>query len=130
MIKYDDIISTLTLVNILAKDVDYGNQQSIKEKCNLQQIKGESKLQLSLGFIFKNYEFVSNKFCDLLCEKEFCKKIFLKMKMLFLQFKFLVGKFKNFVLKYFIMFVNLYKNLMIFLQKIVLYNQIVKQEYG
>ena len=69
MIKYDDIISTLTLVNILAKDVDYGNVKNIKqgaiENSNSFIASGHTsimKTYYKLNTIF--YNFVICKICD------------------------------------------------------------------
>ena len=115
MFKYDDIISTLTLVNILAKDLNYGN---LKETEN------------SVIAVSENYNFLFTKIATV---KNFYKKVFLKIKMNFLNFlqlELFKNKVQKILLKYFILIASLYKNLQIYLQKLVLYNQIFKNEYG
>ena len=119
MFKYDDVISSLTLVNTLARDVDYGNPRRIKEQCRL-------KVNIGTSCEFENRQFSSRGFCELSSVKNFCRTIFLK----FLQFKMLADKIKIAILDYFIFSVNLYKSLILCLQKIVLYAKLAKQEYG
>ena len=74
MIKYDDIISTLALVNILAKDFDYGNVKNIK-----QDTIDIIKTYLRLNTVF--YNFVIRKICYLkvVSFKYFCRFTFLKL---------------------------------------------------
>ena len=129
LLKYDDVISMLTVVNILAKDVNCGvNPESVvygfcdeKQNSNIQKICFINKI-CNLKFAKLNFY----KFCNLLIVKSFCKIIFFKV----LQYKIVLNKFKNFILKYFVSTLNLYKNLLIFLKRILFYEKLLGLEYG
>lgn len=113
MFKYDDVISTLTLVNTLARDPDYGNIKQVNCNCDIEQsqniyLKMEQDCDL---VVFKNSNFYKNTFAV-------SKK--------FLRFKLLVRNLQ----KYFCIGVNICENLIIFLQKMVLYNLWLKCVYG
>ena len=112
MFKYDDVISTLTLVNTLAREPDYGNIKQVNCNCDIEN---SQNIYLTTEqdcncFVFKN--------------SNFCKKIFNVEKIL--QFKLLVRHLQ----KYFYIGVNVCENLIIFLQKMVLYNLCLKCGYG
>ncbi len=112
MFKYDDVISTLTLVNTLARDPNYGNIKQVNCNCdkNFQNI--YLKTEQGCNFVvFKNSDFYKNIFAV-------AKK--------FLRFKLLVRNLQ----KYFYRYVNVCENLIIFLQKMVLYNLCLKCGYG
>ena len=99
MIKYNDIINTLTLVNILAKDVNYGNvKQEISNNCDCD---GSTFCNLQ---VCRFSTLTISKVCNLsfIKFKYFCETIFLKVN----------------------------KILIIFLQRILLYCQQLKLEYG
>ena len=112
MFKYDDVISTLTLVNTLARDPNYGNIKQVKCNCD---IKNSQNIYLK-----------TEQDCDLVVFKNsnFFKKVFNVEKIL--QFKLLVRNLQ----KYFYIGVNVCENLIIFLQKMVLYNLWLKCGYG
>ena len=116
MIKYDDIISRLTLVNILAKDVDYGNVKNIKqgviENCNSFTTGLDTSIMKTYGRLNSVfYNFVIYKICDIAINfydfiaikfKALCKSVFLKLD----------------------------KSLILLLQKVLLYCQQLILEYG
>ncbi len=127
LLKYDDVISMLTVVNILAKDINYGvnSELVIYNFCYENQNKiTNNDMQRICNLKFAKFNFY--KFCNLLIVKSFCKTVFFKV----LQYKIVLNKFKNFILKYFISVTNLYKNLLIFLRRILFYEKLFRLEYG
>ena len=105
MFKYDDVISTLTLLNTLARDPNYGNCKQAKDiTCELDEAQNYELCA------FENSNLVVLQVCN------FCKKIFNVENIL--QFKLLVRNLQ----KYFYRCMNVCENLIIFLQKMVLYN--------
>ena len=113
MFKYDDVISTLTLVNTLARDPNYGNIRQVKCNCDIEKL--------------QNFDLKIEQDCELYVFKNsnFCKNMFVVAKK-FLRFNLLVRNLQ----KYFYIGVNVCKNLIIVLQKIVLYNLQLKCVYG
>ena len=116
MFKYDDVISTLTLVNTLARDPDYGNIKQINYNCDIENsqnicLKIEQDCDL---VVFKNSNF---------CENIFYLETFLRIKLL-------VKNLRKTFLKYFYKGVNVCENLIIILQKMVLYNLWLLLDYG
>ncbi len=112
MFKYDDVISTLTLVNTLARDPNYGNIKQVNCNCDIEKL--------------QNIYLITEQDCELCFFKNrnFFKKVFNAEKIL--QFKLLVKNLQ----KYFYRYVNVCKNLIIFLQKMVLYNLQLLLDYG
>ena len=117
LLKYDDVISMLTVVNVLAKDVNYGvNPESViydfcdeKQNTNIQKI----------CFI--------NRICNLKFAKFNFYKFFHYIKICVIE--------KNKILMYFCALhynqkFSLYKNLVMFLEKMIFYDKYKKQEYG
>ncbi len=117
MFKYDDVISTLTLVNTLARDPDYGNCKHVKAiTCELDEAKNlDFEIEQSWELCaFENSNLPVLKVCN------FCKKVFNVEK--FLLFNLLVRNLQ----KYF----YIGENLIIILQKMVLYNLQSLLDYG
>ena len=106
MFKYDDVISTLTLVNTLARDPNYGNIKQVNCNCDIENSQNiYLKIEQDCNFvIFKN--------------SNFCKKVFNAEKIL--RFKLLVRNLQKYIA------VNVCENLIIFLQKMVLYDLCLK----
>ena len=116
MFKYDDIISTLTLVNTLARDPNYGNIKQVNCNCDIENS--------------QNVYLKTEQDCEFLQLKNrnFCKNIFYLEK--FLRSNLLVKNLQKTFLKYFYKGVNACENLIIILQKMVLYNLCLKCGYG
>ena len=52
MFKYDEVISTLTLVNTLARDPNYGNIKQVNCSCDMEKL--------------QNFDLKMEQYCELL----------------------------------------------------------------
>ena len=112
MFKYDDVISTLTLVNTLARDPNYGNIKQVNCNCDIENS------QNAYLKIEQDCEFLQLK------NSNFFNKVFKVEKIL--RFKLLVRNLQ----KYFCMGVNVCESIIIVFQKMVLYNRQLLLGYG
>ncbi len=121
MFKYDDVISTLTLVNTLARDPNYGNCKQEKYiTCKLDEAQNQD---FAREQSWELYAFENTNLAVLKVRK-FCKNIFYLEKLL--RSNLLIRNLQ----KYFCVGVNVCENLIIVLQKMVFYNLQLKCGYG